>query len=159
MIDMINAANPLVGKEIISSTMPSGLQAFLNGTLAVAIIALVASCIRIGLGTMLGGRNAPFRTCLIVATLAGLLCGSYGDQFGVNSIGAAVGITAAIAAVCYFARMQEQRFELRVAMAPELANYLLARFDALDSNGDGNIVRTDLIVALSKGSFYHDDVI
>src|SRR5262249_25282018 len=47
--------------------------------------------------------------------------------------------------------------EFRVAMAPDLANYLLGRFGEL-AGGKDHIVRTDLIVALSRGSFYHDDV-
>jgi len=159
MIDLIHGANPLVGKEIITSSMPLSVQAFLNATLVVLILAVVASGLGIGLRLMLRGCHATFRACFTIAAVAGLLCGHYGDQFGVNLVGAALSITAAIAAICLFARALEQRAELRVALAPEIANYLLGHFDTLDSDGDGNIVRTDLMIALSKGSFYHDDVI
>jgi len=125
----------------------------------VAILAVVASGLGIGLRLMLRGCHATFRACCTIAVVAGLLCGQYGDQFGVNLVGAALGITAAIASTCLFARTLEQRAELRVALAAEIGNYLLGRFDMLDSDGDGNIVRTDLMTALTTGSFYQDDVI
>ena len=32
MIDLIHGANPLVGKEIITSSMPLSVQAFLNAS-------------------------------------------------------------------------------------------------------------------------------
>jgi len=157
MIDMIHAANPLVGKEIITSSMPLGVQAFLNATLVVAILAVAASGVGIGVRLMLRGCRATFRACITIAALAGVLCGHYGDQFGLNFVGAALAITAAIVAICLFARGMEKQAELRVAMSADLANYLLGRFDSL-AGGKDYIARTDLIVALTRGSFYHDDI-
>lgn len=159
MMEMIYAANPLAGKEIISSTMPLGLQAFLNASLAVAILAVATACLGIALRVMFRGRNATFEVCAIASVLAGVLCGRYGDAYGLNFVAVTIGIMAANFAIDYFARKLEQAAELRVAMAPELANYLLGRFDALDTGGKGYIARTDLMIAMSKGSFYHDDII
>src|SRR5262249_40050828 len=140
-------------------SMPLSVQAFLNASLVVLILAVVASGFGIGLRLMLRGCHATFRACFTIAAVARPLFGHYGGPVGVDPLRAAVSITAAIAAIWLFARTLEQRAELRVALAPEIANYLLGHFDTLDSDGDGNIVRTDLMIALSKGSFYHDDVI
>ncbi|HEY9869785.1 MAG TPA: hypothetical protein V6D08_11515 [Candidatus Obscuribacterales bacterium] len=159
MHQLANIGQALPGREILSASMPAGVQEFLNGVLAVAILGAVAAAFGILMRMLMRGSNATFNSCLAVAAAGGLVCGLYGKELGLSFFGAAAGLTLALSAVCRYSARYQEVFEVRVEMAPAVANYLLGHFDELDSDGDGLVKKVDLMVALNRGSFYEEDML
>jgi hypothetical protein len=159
MLEVIGTGQALPGREILSASMPAGVQEFLTGILAVVILAAVAGGVGIMLRMLMRGSKATFNSCLAVAAAGGLVCGLYGKELGLSFLAAAAGLTLALAAVCRYSARYQEVFEVRVEMAPAVANYLLGHFDDLDSDGDGLIKKVDLMMALDRGSFYYEDML
>lgn len=158
MLEVIGTGQVLPGREILSASVPAGVQEFLNGVLAVAILA-AAGGVGIMLCMLMRGSKATFNSCLAVTAAYGLVCGLYGKKLGMSFLAVAAGLTLALAAVCRYSTRYQEVFEVRVEMAPGLSNYLLGHCDDLDCDGDGLFKKVDLMMVLNRSSFYYEDML